>query len=83
MTNRLQKLRKQQGLTQTELARRAQITRSYLSAVENGKYNPTTEVALRLARVLGRSVNEVFFDDGVQHAAQSGPDGHAVAAESV
>jgi putative molybdopterin biosynthesis protein len=48
------------GLSQGELAQRAGVTRQAVSAIEAGKTAPTMAVALRLARVLGRRVDELF-----------------------
>ncbi len=48
------------GLSQGELARRAGVTRQAVSAIEAGRAAPTMSVALRLARVLGQRVDELF-----------------------
>ncbi len=48
------------GLTQSELARRAGISRQALSAVESGAYQPSVAVALSLARELGATVESLF-----------------------
>ena len=48
------------GLSQGELARRAGVTRQAVGAIEAGRVAPTMGVALRLARVLGRRVDELF-----------------------
>lgn len=48
------------GLSQGELAARAGVTRQAISAIENGKVTPSTQVALRLARALGARVEELF-----------------------
>jgi putative molybdopterin biosynthesis protein len=48
------------GLTQTELARRAGISRQALGAIESGAYHPGVAIAIRLARELGVSVEELF-----------------------
>ena len=48
------------GLTQSELARRAGISRQALSAVEAGAYQPSVAVALSLARELGTTVESLF-----------------------
>lgn len=48
------------GLSQAELAARAGISRQAVSAVETGRMSPTIEVALRLARALGRPVDSLF-----------------------
>ncbi|HET8642469.1 MAG TPA: substrate-binding domain-containing protein [Pseudonocardiaceae bacterium] len=60
------------GLSQGELAARAGVTRQAVSAIEGGKAAPTMAVALRLARVLGRRVDELFrlVDELPQVAAE-------------
>lgn len=68
--NRVRELRMNLGFSQEELSRRAGITRSYLSQIENGRYSPTGEVLLRLASALGVSLNEIFFEESVQHDTQ-------------
>jgi transcriptional regulator with XRE-family HTH domain len=49
----LRKLRQAQGLSQEELAHRAQIDRTYISALERSIYSAGIDVVERLARVLG------------------------------
>src|SRR4051812_1943097 len=56
----LRSARIQAGLSQGELAARAGVTRQAISAIETGKAAPTMPVALRLARVVGRRVDELF-----------------------
>lgn len=58
--NRLKAVRQAKGLSQGELAVRADITRQAVSAIEANRYLPTTAVALHLARVLGTSVEDLF-----------------------
>ncbi len=56
----LRAARAQRGLSQAELAARAGVTRQAISAIESGKAAPTMSVALRLARALGRRVDDLF-----------------------
>jgi molybdate-binding protein/DNA-binding XRE family transcriptional regulator len=56
----LRAARAQVGISQAELAHRAGVTRQAVSAIESGKAAPTMTVALRLARVLGRRVDDLF-----------------------
>src|SRR5688500_8328822 len=56
----LRAARAQLGISQAELAHRAGVTRQAVSALESGKAAPTMAVALRLARVLGRRVDDLF-----------------------
>lgn len=58
--NCLKNIRHAKGLSQGELAIRADITRQAVSAIESNRYLPTTAVALQLARVLGTSVEDLF-----------------------
>ena len=57
----LRRARLASGLTQNELAERAGISRQTLSVLESGRGQPATLIALRLARVLGCRVEELFW----------------------
>lgn len=50
---RLRQIRQEKGMTQEELARRAGITQSAVSALEKGKIEPTLKTALTIAGILG------------------------------
>lgn len=58
--NRLRQVRMGRGLSQTELAARAGITRQAVCAIEANQYLPTTAVALRLAGVLHCRIEDLF-----------------------
>jgi len=62
----LRRARLKSGLKQAELAERAGISRQTLSVLESGRGQPSTAVALQLARVLGCRVEELFWlrDEG-------------------
>lgn len=62
--NRIRRFRVQAGeMTQQELAERVGVTRQTILAIEKGNYNPSVELALRLARVFGTTVEELFALD--------------------
>ena len=61
LSNRLHELRAEQGLTQAALAERVGVSRKTINTVENGVFVPSTLLALKIARALGRPVEEVFF----------------------
>ncbi len=63
MNNRLRELRKQQKLTQDELAKALGVSRQTINAIENNKYNPTLELALRMARFMRIPVEQLFLLD--------------------
>ena len=58
--NNLERIRKSRGLGPSDLARRVGISRQTIYAIEAGTFVPNTEVALRLARELEVSVDEIF-----------------------
>lgn len=64
MNNRIQSLREALGLTQEEVARRVGVTRQTINAIENNKYNPTLELAFKLARLFTTTVDNVFLYEG-------------------
>lgn len=61
LDNRLKEVRAILGWTQAELAQRTGVSRKTVNTVENGVFVPSTVLALALARVLGRTVEDLFF----------------------
>jgi len=59
--SKILEVRKEAGLTQTELAGAAGISRQAYTAIESGKAVPSTEIALRLARKLKVTVENLFW----------------------
>ena len=60
--NHVRRLRFEHGeMSQETLARAVDITRQTIIAIEAGRYAPSLELAMRLARVFGRGVDDVFF----------------------
>lgn len=60
MKNKLRMQRKKLGLRQEDVARETGVTRQTINAIENGKYNPTLVLAIKLARLLKTPVEELF-----------------------
>jgi len=60
LTNRLRELRAEQDLTQAALAERIAVSRKTINTVENGVFIPSTVLALKLARALGCTVEDIF-----------------------
>lgn len=63
MRNDIKKLRKQKGLRQEDMANLLSVTRQTINAIENNKYNPTLELAMKIAKLLNRPVEEIFYLD--------------------
>lgn len=61
MENKIKELRKLKKMRQEDLAAKLHVTRQTINAIENNKYNPTLELAMRLARLLDSTVEEVFI----------------------
>ena len=47
-------------ISQAELAERVQVSRQTINAIEGGKYIPSAALAIKIARVFGKKVEEVF-----------------------
>ena len=61
---RMKELRARDGLRQADLARKVGVRRETISFVENGEYNPSLLLAVKIARAFGTTVEEVFkFDE--------------------
>lgn len=60
MKNNIKELRKMQSLRQEDLAVKVNVTRQTINAIENNKYDPTLELAMKLARVLNTTVEDLF-----------------------
>jgi putative transcriptional regulator len=61
ITNQIRRWRVERvDMTQAELARLCGVTRQTIIALEAGKYSPSLELAFKLARSLGRDLDDVF-----------------------
>ena len=64
MRNRIKQLRKEAGLRQEDMAKELGVSRQTIIAIENDKYNPTLELAMKIAELLKFHVDEIFFLEG-------------------
>jgi putative transcriptional regulator len=63
MKNRIKVLRAEKNWSQAELAERLNVARQSLNAIENGKADPSLPLGMRIAKVFGVRVEDVFSDD--------------------
>lgn len=63
MRNRVKQLRKEAGLRQEDLANLLGVTRQTIIAIENDKYDPTLELAMKLSALLKLHMDEIFYLD--------------------
>ncbi len=60
---RLKSARAALDLSQEELAKRCGVSRQTMSAIEKGDYNPTINLCISICRVLGKTLDDLFWDD--------------------
>ncbi len=60
MKNHIKEVRISKELTQVVLAEKLSVSRQTIISIETGKYIPSTILALKLANVLGKKVDELF-----------------------
>ena len=61
MKNILHILRAEHRLSQEDLARKLDVSRQTINAIEREKYDPSLPLALKIARVFDKKVEEIFF----------------------
>lgn len=61
MKNRLEKIRKEKGITQEELANILEVSRQTVGSLENGRYNPSIMLAFKIARFFKLSIEDIFI----------------------
>lgn len=60
MKNRLRVLRAEFNWSQMELGLRVGVSRQAINAIETGKYDPSLPLAMKIARLFAKTVEEVF-----------------------
>ena len=55
--------RVEKGLSQQDLADLCDVTRQTIGLIEKGKYNPTLNLCIKIASVLNKTLNDLFWDE--------------------
>lgn len=63
MKNAVRELRQEQRWTQQELGTKVGTSRQAIIAIENGRFDPSLPLAIKLSRVLKKPIEELFFLD--------------------
>lgn len=63
MKNRVEELRKAMGLSQEAFAKAIRVSRQTVSSIENGKYNPSLELAFVIADFFEKHIEEIFIHE--------------------
>ncbi|MBR1711197.1 MAG: helix-turn-helix transcriptional regulator [Clostridia bacterium] len=58
--------RAEQDLSQDELAQRVGVTRQTIGMIEAGKFNPSLSLCISICRTLGRTLDQLFWEEGSQ-----------------
>ena len=61
METKIQELRKANKISQAELADEMGVTRQTIISLEKGRYNASLELAFKIARYFGKTIEEVFI----------------------
>jgi len=61
LKNRLEEIRKLNGIRQEDLAAILEVSRQTIGSLENGRYNPSITLAFKIARYFGMSIEEIFI----------------------
>ncbi|MCI5481123.1 MAG: helix-turn-helix transcriptional regulator [Lachnospiraceae bacterium] len=60
---RMKAARQDKGLSQEELARLAGVSRQTINMIERGDFNPSLHLCLGICRILGRTLDELFWEE--------------------
>jgi putative transcriptional regulator len=60
---KLKVARVEKDLSQQELADQVEVTRQTIGLIEKGKYNPTLNLCLKISKVLGKTLNDLFWEE--------------------
>jgi len=60
MNNRIKVLRAARNWSQGDLARRLEVSRQSVNAIETGRYDPSLPLAFRIAELFGLTIEEIF-----------------------
>ncbi len=65
MRNDVRERRAAKGLAQGELARELDVSRQTINSIETGRYTPSLQLAIAIARFFGTTVEEIFHADHI------------------
>ena len=63
MNMKLKLARVEKNLTQQDLADRVDVTRQTIGLIEKGKYNPSLNLCINIAKVLNKSLDQLFWEE--------------------
>jgi putative transcriptional regulator len=61
LKNRIEQIRKEQNIRQEDFAKSMGVSRQTISSLENGRYNPSIQLAYKIAKYFDMTIEEVFI----------------------
>lgn len=63
LKNKVEQLRKERGMNQEDFGKAISVSRQTVSSIENGKYNPSLDLAFTISGFFGKSIEEIFINE--------------------
>ena len=63
MANRMKLARVEKSLTQEQLASRVSVARQTIGLIEKGRYNPSLNLCITIAKVLDKTLDDLFWEE--------------------
>ena len=63
MVNRIKIARMEKGLTQSDLAKQVGATRQTIGLIEKGAFNPSLQLCIAIAKILDKTLNDLFWEE--------------------
>lgn len=60
---RMKNARTEKGISQTELAKMIGVSRQTINMIENGDYNPTVALCLKICKALNKTLDDLFWEE--------------------
>ena len=60
---RMKNARTEKGISQTELAKMIEVSRQTINMIENGDYNPTVALCLKICKALNKTLDDLFWEE--------------------
>lgn len=62
MNNNVKTIRMKRSMTQEDLAKKVGVTRQTIGLIENGKYNPSLQLCIGIAKELNKTLDDLFWE---------------------
>lgn len=63
INNKMKRARQAKSISQTELAKLIGVSRQTINMIENGDYNPTIALCIKICRALDKTLDDLFWEE--------------------